>query len=380
MGKLKVFAFGVGLILLSLFAYVGLAQAQTVKSGDTASLAAGQKVDSMLFAAGNTVDIAGEVNGDVYCAGQTVSISGTVHGDVFCGGQTVTVSGHIEGSARLAGQNVTISGKVEDNATIGAQSFTLTHDGAVRQDILGGTQTSNINGTVGRDIAAGADSLEINSKVGRNVKGNIGTIKVGSDGQIAGNVEYASANEPVVSSGGKINGKVIRTQPKEDDKPRYALLDFSFVFFIYIFIAALLVALAIALLFPSLIHNAASKAIASPGKTALVGIVTVFAAPVMIVALFVSVIGIPLGLLTLLMWLVVIIFSGPLSGYMLGRLLFKDSKRPVVITLAGASLLIVLYFIPVFGWIAMLVAYVFGVGMFIREAMRRLPKPQYQVK
>src|SRR6266496_404023 len=93
------------------------------QAGDTVTVAAGEMIDHALFAAGQTVDIAGTINGDVFCAGQTVTISGTVNGDVYCAGQVLTVSGHINGSIHLAGQSTLLSGTVTQDAAVAAQNF-----------------------------------------------------------------------------------------------------------------------------------------------------------------------------------------------------------------------------------------------------------------
>jgi cytoskeletal protein CcmA (bactofilin family) len=125
MNHLKLITIGIGVAVLSLAALTGIAGAQNFKSGDNVTVMSNEIVDSMLFAGGKNINIAGTVNGDVYCAGQTIAITGTINGDVFCAGQTITVSGTVNGSVRLAGQIVTLSGVIDDSATIGAQDLTI---------------------------------------------------------------------------------------------------------------------------------------------------------------------------------------------------------------------------------------------------------------
>jgi hypothetical protein len=46
--------------------------------------------------------------------------------------------------------------------------------------------------------------------------------------------------------------------------------------------------------------------------------------------------------------------------------------------LVGASLLLVIYFIPVIGFLALLSAWWIGSGMLLLEVFHRYPKPSYQ--
>lgn len=376
MKHFKILALSLTLMAASVLMFAGAAHAQNVKTGNAATVSSGETVDSMLFMSGNNVTIAGTVNGDLYCAGQSISISGTVNGDVFCAGQTVTVSGKVTGSARLAGQSVTLTGNVGGSATVAAQTFVIEKGSVIGQDVLGGTQNATVNGQVTRDYTAGANNLTVNGDVGRNVSGGIENLTVGSTGKVGGNANYTSNNQPTVINGGQIAGAVTIKAPKKHEKNvnSFSIVRFSVFTFFYTLVSLVLAAVALVLLFPSVFQAASTKAIKSPGRTALIGLGAIILAPLAILILLASILGTPLGILALLMWILVVLLSGPFSAYTLGRLMLKN-KPPVLMMLAGSSLLVVLYFIPVLGFLVMLAAYLFGVGMFLEEAMRRVPKP-----
>lgn len=377
MSKIKLLIIGTGLMLVSLFTFIGVGNAQSFKTGDTASIGPDETIDSMLFAAGNNVNIAGTVNGDVYCAGQTVTISGTVNGDVFCAGQTVNLSGTVDGSARLAGQTVNLSGNINSSATVAAQSFVIEKAGVIDRDLLGGVETLTINGKVDRDVTAGATSLAVNGEVGRNITSQVENISIGSEATVGGDIEYTSSNDITVNNGGEIAGSTTKNIPAETDSSELFAITFGWI--VYILLALLVVATALVLLIPQVLHESAGNTIRKPGKTALVGFIAIILAPISIIALLVSVIGIPLAILALLVWLTIMFLSGPFAGYTLGRALMKNNKRPILIMLLGSSILLLIYFIPILGAIAMFTAYIFGVGMILIEASQRLPKPQQKI-
>ncbi|MBC7869180.1 polymer-forming cytoskeletal protein [Candidatus Saccharibacteria bacterium] len=381
MKHIKLITLSLSLLAVSLLVFSGVTSAQSVKTGETVTVAAGEKIDSLLFASGTNIDIAGTVNGDVFCAGQTVMISGTVNGDVFCAGQTVNVSGKINGSVRLAGQTVTVGGTVDGSAAITSQTLLLERTGFIRSDLIGAVQSATLNGSVSRDVAIGVSNMAINGQVGRNVKSEVETLTVGPAGRIGGDIAYISNTGAIVSPGGQIAGTLTRTpQPQESGSRSNAPFALTFSTFIYSFVTLLIMALALAVLIPGILHEVSSKALSWPGRSALTGLLGIIVVPIIILILLFSIIGLPLGILALLVWLVIVMLSGPFAGYTLGRLILKTEKNPIFIMFSGASLLLVIYFIPILGVLVMLAAYMFGTGMILNAAMHRMRREPKSVQ
>lgn len=376
MRYIKLLTLALGVVLLSGLAFVGVANAQAFKTGDSINIPAYETIDSMLFVGGNNINIAGVVNGDVYCGGQTITISGTVKGDVFCGGQTINISGTVDGSLRLGAQSVTLSGTVGNSATIGAQDLIIEKSAYITRDLLGGSQNVTINGTVGRDMVSGARSLTINGKIGRDINGGFRTLTVGSIGFVGGKVNYTGTTDPTVQSGGKIVGKVTRTAPREQATMRFSPIMFSLGWFVYAFLSMLILALLIAGLFPRTLEEAALKAMKAPGKTALIGFLATILTPIVIVVLMMTAVGIPIAILAILTWVIIAILCTPFVGYMLGITLFRSLKqKPIWVMLIGASVLTVTYFIPIIGCVMLLATYIFGSGMILSQGQHLLLRP-----
>ena len=92
----------IGLALLAIvpvMAWTSVANAQRFAS----NVEEGQKVHSSLYSSGKTIDIRGEIFGDVFCAGQTVNIDAIVQADILCAGVDVRISGKVDGDIRVAG-------------------------------------------------------------------------------------------------------------------------------------------------------------------------------------------------------------------------------------------------------------------------------------
>ncbi len=374
--KYKILLSAVVLVTISFAGYAGLTNAHSFRSGTNVVADKQERIDHSLFAAGNTINISSEVFGDVFCAGQTVTISGTVHGDVICAGQTLTVNGTVNGDVRLAGQSITVGGTVSGNATIGGQSFMLSSGAKIGGDVTLGSSDGTFSGSVGRDIAAGGGSILIANSVGRDIKGNIENLELGGGARVQGNIEFRSNNEIKKASEALVGGKITRSEA-----PRESKSEGSFVngWFIYLFLAMLVTSMVLVLLFPRMLQRVTDRGLPRPWKALLVGLLAGLVVPVILIGLALTLVGIPLAILIGLSWLVVMILSGPIFGYYLGRLILRGSVQPLVIMLAGATVLLLTYFIPIIGFLAILIAFWGGAGMLLLELFHRTPRPAYNL-
>jgi len=370
MKKSKFLTLIVSFVLVSVFTFVGVASAQSVRTGENVGVAQGQTVDSFLFIAGNNIDIAGTVNGDLYCAGQTINISGTVKGDVFCAGQTINISGDIDGSVRLASQTVNIGGKIADNATIGSQNITIDSKASIGRDLLGGASNISVNGTIGRDVSLGGETLNIAGSIGRDVNGYIDNISLGQTGTVKGSVVYTGKHDLIKSEGGSVSGAITRSEPKSqniDLRPE-VIASIIIASLAFVFISALIFALAIALMFPKQLEDSISKVVKAPLKTVFTGLIAGIVVPILLITVFATIVGIPLASFLLLVWLLVLTVSGPVSAYLLGKLIMRKSKSPVLIMLVGSSILLTAMLIPFVGLIAFWASGLFGIGAVLLQA------------
>lgn len=374
------------LMLVALLLMVGvsalgvrLASAHSFQTGDNVVRNDKKPINQTVFLAGRTIDFHTEVYGDVFCAGQNVTISATVHGDVICAGQNVDISGKVIGNVRLAGQNVKLSAKVSGNATVGGQSFLLTSEGAIAGDATVGSSDASFNGPVGRDVAVGGERVVITNFVGRDVKSGGTNLELQKGADIKGNVDQTSKQDVVKASGAVVGGKITRHEPEQKKAPkRGAVFGFGIGLFVYLFAAMLLTSMVIALLFPRMLFVVTDKAMPRPWKALLTGFIASFAVPIAIILMMVTVIGLPLAFLAGITWLVALTLSGPLFAFYIGRKVLKSSNHPLQIMLVGSAILLVLYFIPVIGFLALLAAGWIGTGVLLLESFQRYPKPSYR--
>jgi hypothetical protein len=104
-----------------------------------------------------------------------------------------------------------------------------------------------------------------------------------------------------------------------------------------------------------------------------------FVVPITIFILFLTIVGLPLAILLLLLWIAAALLSMPLAAYF-GASVFLSRLHPVLVVLIGSVVLGLIELIPVAGWIVGLIAYWLGTGVLLRGLRRDYPRPVYAAK
>ncbi len=366
-------------IVLASFIGINIAAAQSFHSGDTVSIKQDTPIDATVYAAGNNVFIDSDVNGDVICAGQNVKVNGTIHGDVICAGQTVTVAGRVDGDLRLAGQTINISARVGTNASLIGQTIALEPAGAINGDVAALGNDVTLGGRVGRDVAVNSARLLIANTVGRNVSAQVNTLDLSSGSRVEGNITYTSNNTLNQASGAEVNGEITKKTPTSSQPNSGDVTGFVLGLFIYWLLALLIIALALALLFPRALHTVTDRAFPHPWWALMIGFVVAVALPFILLFLAITFVGLPLALIIGVAWFLIFLLSGPFFAYYLGRLILRNSTKPLLIMLVGAIVLLIAYFIPILNVVTVLAAIWIGSGMILMELFTRTPRPAYEL-
>lgn len=358
----------------------GVASAHDFRTGDTTNVNAGETVNSTVWTAGRTVNIAGNVNGDVFCAGQTVTISGNVQGDVICAAQTLIISGKISGDARIAAQTLTLTGQVAGNLTSGAQTFTQAAGSLVGSDASLGGSDVTLNGNIGRDLLLGAGTAYLNGQVGRDVKTATTTLSLGSNAKVAGNLAYTSDKDVTLAPGAAVLGQTTKTVPQHQERNFQNRAGAWIGMGLFVLVALLVTALVLVLVFPKVFQTITAYKWSQVWKPLLVGLVALVVTPAVAILAMVTVIGLPLGLLLILTWLLLGGLSAIATAYWLGRVLWRGQTNAILVMLLGVIVIGVLLMVPILGMIVRLLVILVGAGLILLGIKNRLPKIRYNLK
>ena len=354
-----------GLILAALpaIAWTGVVHAQQ-RFTDTVSQ--GETVNSSLYSSGQNVDIEGTVNGDVYCFGRNVTIDATVHGDVLCAGQTVTISGHIDGSVRAAAQNLTIDASIGQSASVAAVNFSLDEPSRIGRDLTAVGAMLDIKGQVGRDVLADAeDTLYFNGPVGRDVRADASQIDLRGNAKIGGNFAYNSSASFQREGGSTVHGHLSTFVAKTAKRSLVASINVGL--YLFLLVGVIMGGLLLVWLFPRVIRRQSGYISSGLGKTLLTGLVAGLVIPILIFLLLISVVGTPLVVALLLLWLVAAALVGPIVGYYVGSLVLRTKRQPLLISFVGSVIVVTVWFLPFIGFFILLASYWLGLGALLQD-------------
>ena len=341
-----------------------------VVSEDSPRVPANQIVDDDLFIAGADIAIEGTVNGDVYAAGNTITISGIVNGDVIAVGQTITVSGSVRDDLRAAAQSIQLTGaKIGDSVSVATQ--TLTVDGSsIGGGILVAAESASLRSPVGRGIVGALNRLNVDSLVGKDIRVVLDQLTLGAGARVGGEVVYQSGKEARVDEGARLAGGLRRTQPRAE--PAFQL---GLGYKIWSLLGTVLVGLVLMRLFPRVFEQSRDLINHQPWPIAGWGLLVVLATIPAAIVVAITIIGIPLALLTLLGYFVMFYLAKFFAIYAITNWAwtrYKLKKRsPYMILTVGLLAYYVLLLVPIVGWLLRAAALLLGAGALAVYLIRR---------
>ena len=351
-------------MFVALLVYAPSAKAQQVRSQDNLTVAKTETINSALVANGSTINIEGNIDGDLYCFGSQVVISGRINGDVFCMAQSISVSGRVSGSVRLLATDLNISGSVGNDGLLIAQNFILTDKSSIGRDLTLSTTGARINGSVGRDLTAMAQFLELGGYVGRNVSGRIMKLTINPTADIRGDIRYTGNVDALRLSGSKVSGAIVRTPIAPMPAYGGGILNL-FLGYLGFVASLLLVSMASIWALPKFFSNTNKEIESSLAKTSLYGLANLFLVPLVLIFLAITLVGLPLAALIAVAWVLALILCGPVAAYYVGTKILKgkkSGKNEYLVMLVGSALVLALYLVPVVNLLVGIAVGVVGSG------------------
>jgi cytoskeletal protein CcmA (bactofilin family) len=311
------------LVLAGLCAALALpapAGATEFHKGETYQLSRDETVKSDLFITGARARIEGTVDGDVFFFGQSIDISGHIKGDAIVFGQSVRINGQIDGNIRSFANNITITGTVGKNVLTFDDVVNLDSAGKVGGSLTAFAQSVGIDGRLGRDLLLMDGETTISGTIDGEVRVIGRNMSIATSAQVGGPIRYEGDNPANVASGAKLASPVEFT--KREHKSRYT--EGHYYLWRVIWTAAfVLFGLVLFLLLPKFSEETV-RAGERFGAPVGLGVLVFFAVPIAAVIACITVVGIPLGVLTLALWILglftaEIVVGAVVGNWILGR-------------------------------------------------------------
>jgi cytoskeletal protein CcmA (bactofilin family) len=319
-----------------------------VRSGDIVTVTSGEVIDGDLYIAGKTIIIDSTINGDLIAAGRTILINGTVNGSIIAAGETVNINGEVTHAVRVIGRTLNISGTIGRDLLVAGEEFSMASTSEVGGDLLLGAGSAFIDGLIKGDINSGVKSLTI-----------------ASTASIQGKLNYISGNEANIQSGAQIKGTINHKLPEVKEKQ---VAGIGLWWIVIGFLMTLVLGIVIILLAPRRLKAVTESIRIRPWVSLGWGAVILVVIPIASLIACITIIGLPLGLIALALYIMAVYITQIFVGLFIGQLIigiFKkvETRAALVGALAlGLAILRVLGLIPFAGFFFGLVTVLFGLG------------------
>jgi cytoskeletal protein CcmA (bactofilin family) len=322
--------------------------------------------------AGETVHVNANVRGDVAAAGAEVTIAGPIEGYVLGAGRNVRIDAPIGNDVWAAGETVEIDSTVGNNAMLAGRIVHLRPGAVIGEDArLAGDQVT-VEGRVERDLRIGADVAHIRGPVRGTVRVRAERVRVEPGAVIGGDLIVSSPRPPEVSPGAQVSGQVRYDEAEE----RWSWMAWPALWLVT-FVALLVLGLATTAIAPARARHVAETLRSRLGWSVLAGGLVLVLVPVGIVALAVTLVGIPLAAAMLALYVLFLMLSGVFVSHGVGGWLLERAHRAGAsswtrVTL-GSLIVSLAITVPMVGWVIALAVVVAGTGALVLDQRAAAP-------
>ena len=297
-----------------------------------------------VVATGTTVRISADVSGDVMMAGQDAVFSGSAGGSLLAAAGSQTIGGSVAGSVRSAGAAVTLTGRVDRNATLLGADVLVDDEAEVALNayLVGGRVEQR--GPVLGHLRVAAREVVLDGPVTGNVDVVAGRLTLGPSARIDGDLSYrvregAASIDPAARVGGETTAVSVPGPSTT----------FHVVTSLGRIAGFLLVGTVLLLVVPPLADTTEDLS-RHPAAAMGLGLLWLVAIPVMIFAAAVTVVGIPLAIVSTVTYAVALYTAPVVPGLWLGASLLDrpgaEPTRPARAFLLGGFILGVAMLLP----------------------------------
>lgn len=332
------------------------------------------------FAAGCPVRLDKPVQGDVFLAGCSIDVDGAVGGDALVAGGNVRLGAPVSQSLYAAGGQLTVNTNIGRNARLAGGQVALGSKSQVAGNVLVAGGDVRIDGAVKGYVRAAGGRVLINGPVEGDVVATAGAVELGPNARIAGQLRYASREEITLDAAAQVQGGVQRMQveggwPVPDRAERSVGRRGGWVWSTGLMvIAAVLVGA-----FPGFYARLSQTLHTRVWMSLLLGFVALVCIPVAALILMFTLIGVPLALLAIALYLALLLIGYVSTGIGLGAWALAKLKADriearwwrVGVAVLGVLVISLLGRLPYVGGFVVLGALLIGLGALLLQVRMR---------
>lgn len=324
----------------------------------------GEAMVGDVFAGGETIDVVRSVGGDLSAVGGTITIDGAVRDDVRVAGGNITINGPIGGDLLVFGGRMTLGEKASVAGDLIVYGGSVRIEGRIRGDMRVESADATLTGIVNGDGEIRAERLTFSGSIGRNAILASRIWFVGDDARIGGKLTYWQPEgersfEGVHRGTATYDPSLALESTEKISRSTAELMLLSLTAFSMLS-GALIVALMM-LLTRTFFRDAAKKLQTAPTRSLLLGFLYFLLTPVVALVFCATIIGLPIGLMVIVLYAFSFVFAKPLTAIVLERWFETWYKKPLhwlvsyLLALCAFLGLKLLHFMPFIGWLAIVI-------------------------
>ncbi|MFW5879645.1 MAG: hypothetical protein ACOCUV_02350 [bacterium] len=347
----------------------------TVNLGDTNTY-----FENLYIGAGST-NISSEVNSELTIIGGETFVSSKVTGDVFVAGGEIEFSGQVEVDLRIIGGDVRITGDVFGDILIIGGNVYVDEQATLLNDVMLVGGDIDFQSDSNKRLKVVAGKVFVDGMISGNSEITTQSLVIGSNSDISGNFSYYSPKKFDQQNGANITAEInynkINTI-RDTGIIKNTIVNFLNFWLLLKFITTLVLAFILVHVFKVFSVRVNNILSSSFFKSILVGLLTTFLLPIIILIFFISLVGLPIGLLLGLIFTILILIAPAVSGVFIGSWIRKifNKTNEYAVDFHSAALGVILYtilqFVPVVGGFIRFVVLIAAFGAMIRFIRKSL--------
>ncbi len=303
------------------------------------------------FIAEEIIDVKNEVNGEMLLIGQNITITKPINGDLFLIGENIYIDAPIKGDVRIIASSVEIKSRISGSLGFIAEKVLIPTTGEIDADAYGISSKFALYGRIGRDLNLGyAENSDI------LVEGNV-----------AGNIHYLN-NIPNLTSNSFLGGKLVKTDTSDFKSTEKDIRLQIILGKILHSLSLILIAILILKFFPEKFIKGFDLYSKNILRNLFYGVLAFLVFPLVLLELSISIIGIPIALLSSAIIMFLFYISPIYPAAFIGQKLLPQSKSTLIPIVCGILIFDVISMGPVVGS----VLYTFSIITFLGLVFKTL--------
>jgi cytoskeletal protein CcmA (bactofilin family) len=338
------------------------AERQRLASGESFS------GDAYVFAEDTRID--GVLDGDLVAWTGNLEVNGEVIGDTIVGTWQYRLTGTARDSVRVFASSAIIGGVIEGDLVAFTGHLTVEEGARITGNLIACSGSVTIAGTVDGKLSLTGGEVEIDGTVGGDAHIEVDAVRLGPGARILGDLTYASRKDIEMDEGAMIAGEtILKEQPKKETRRGGGWSFFKIAWWCWSTLSAMLVGLVLVALFRRVFPPMTGAIGGEPMIGALIGFGAFLVVPAASLLAIVLIVSLPLGLVSLLLFLIALYLAQmPVAAWLGGRLLSllgSAAPSPYLAIVLGLLVLHLVFLVPYLGTLLKLAAIWLGLGAMI---------------